>query len=325
MDTKLFKAFTVYKHNVAFNAKKALKKIEERTVEDPGPTTWRSIGFTDVLHNDLLVDLQGGGYLACVQVNDRNLPGAIVREAMAKMIVSIEERDGRKPSKKQYAEIKDEVILELLPKAFIRRKYIPVYFSGDNLIIFTSSAKLADDVMALIIRAMPEFDDGNKRARPLISCVEHGPAGLFKTLAVDGYNSGDTVDDAAVTLESADAVVLKSGKKTIRVKDINIDLGHVQRLISEEYDIVQIAIEQTEVLGGDPKAKFLLNEHLVFSGYTLPNQGGRSRGRETDDFVGAAWLAMDSIKTTINQLVAELGGLKQVKTDTSSTDDDDDL
>lgn len=327
MDTKLFKAFTVYKHRVRFDPREAQINLEERTVEDPSSTSWRSIGFTDVLQNELLVDLQGGGHLACVLVNDRVLPGAVIREGMASMIASITERDGRKPSKKQYAEIKDQVVHELLPKAFIRRKYIPVYFGGDNLIVFTSSAKLADDVMLLIQRTLPDFGESDTCAWPLISRVEHGPAGMFKALADDGAVNVNEGMPGTVWLQSSDAVVLKLGKKTIRVKDISIDQGHIQKLLEQDYEIVQMAIEQAEMVG-DVSAKFLLNEHLVFSGFVLPNQGSRSRGRDEEDFVGAAWLIMDQIKTTINQVVAELGGLKKseaTSASSSSSDDDDDL
>lgn len=234
---------------------------------------------------------------------------------MAKMIDSIEQRDGRKPSKKQYAEIKDEVILDLLPKAFIRRKYIPVFFSGDTLIVFTSSAKLADDVTFLLTSTIDFKGNGPV---PLISRVKEGPGMLFTQLAEDGQNT----PNSGVGLQSSDAVVLKLGKKTIRVKDIDVETDHIQRLMEQEYEIVQMAIEQRQIGHDDYSAKFLLNEFLVFSGYVLPNQGGRSKGKD-EDFVGAAWLAMDTIKTTIAHLIKDLGGLKEVES--KQTDDDDDL
>lgn len=326
MDTKLFKAFTAYKHQSGSYPLEIAEKIIERGVTDPGPTSWSSIGFVDVLINEPLVDLQGGGYMACVQVNDRILPGAVVREGMVKMIDSITQRDGRKPSKKQYAEIKDQVVLELLPKAFIRRKYIPVFIDSTNLIVFTSSAKTADDVINLIVSTLPEFNQGVGRALPLISRVTHGPAGLFKTLAVEG-STADRFEDSDVILASADAVVLKLGKKTIRVKDVNIEDDHIQRLMEQDYEIVQMAIEQADEVGGPINAKFNLNEHLVFTGFTLPNQGSRSSGREQVDFVGAAWLIMQTVKTTINQVAQELGGLKPLETPAADTsyDSGDDL
>lgn len=105
-----------------------LDALVERQVRDPGEHDWRSFGFVQPLSTDdgLLVSPTSGIYHLAIQFNERILPAKVRDEHVAKRIAAIEERDGRKVHKKEYAQVRDEVQFELLPKAFIKRSMVHV-------------------------------------------------------------------------------------------------------------------------------------------------------------------------------------------------------
>ena len=64
-----------------------------------------------------------GGYLAfCARTEEKVMPAAAVRDAVSARVREIEQREGRPVRGRRRAEIKDDVIFEMLPRAFTRSR-----------------------------------------------------------------------------------------------------------------------------------------------------------------------------------------------------------
>lgn len=90
---------------------------------------------------------------------DRLLPPAVVNEYLAKKLAEIEEREGRKPSGRTRKRIKDDVLVELIPKAFIYPSRTDAYLdlARGFICVDASGWKTAENVISEIRRAMGSF------------------------------------------------------------------------------------------------------------------------------------------------------------------------
>ncbi len=93
-----------------------------------------------------------GGYrLLRLKREEKILPGGVVREFLDDKVAQIEEEQGRKVGRKEKAEMKDQVIFELLPRAFSRAASCMGYLTPDGwLVINTTSNKMAEEFISLL-------------------------------------------------------------------------------------------------------------------------------------------------------------------------------
>lgn len=314
MDAKLFRNFQAFVQMADDDTPidQIIAGITEDQYQHGDPTggQWRRMGFIEIEEGSFDMDVQGAGRLICVQLNERILPGAVVREKMIERIASIEDREGRKVGKKEYAALKDEIAFELLPQSHIRRKLIPIMFVDKYVLIFTTSAKLCDDIMALLYRAtkVPQLQLAH-----LGSAVKNSIGGTLTSLAREGSTDiGDNDEDYFQTDSSA--VLKGENKKTIRIKDKSVQDHDIQQLLKQEYTVTQLGIEFWEPGMTEATCGFSLNDHLAFS--TMKLTGVEANSRETDDraaadkFMSTAWLTATTARSVIQMTTRLMGGLR---------------
>ena len=308
--SNLFKSFTPYLNNSGHTMRMAdFDFLEEHTVDDPSPTSWSSMGFANVQNDELVIDVQGAGFLVMVQINERILPASVQKEKIAVRIADIERRDGRKPGKKEYAQVRDEVILELLPDAFIKRKTVPVLFIKQHMYIFATSAKTCDDVIMMLIRALP---DNRLAASMLSNCVTNNIVGALTTLAKEGTASSN--DQEWSMFQTTDVALLKGeNKETIRIKDKGINTHDVQTLLKQKYEVTALGLEFIEAGSTDASAAITINDKLIVGRMVLEgvkNVSEQDEQKAADTFIATAWLTCRISYAVIEHLIEVMGGLK---------------
>ncbi len=249
---------------------------------DPSGGAWRSIGFIDCpFEGDSLAhDLDGAGTLFHIQFNERILPGKVRDEVLAKRVADIEQLDGRKINKKDYAQLREQVEFDLLPRAFIRRTVVPVMFvkATRQVLIFTSSAKRCDDVIGLLCGAI----EGLK-----IISIDATPARLLDNLCLGNECYTDDQDK----IEATDSGVFKGeNKRTVRVKGREIDSPEVGEIIAAGYKASELGIAFTEHASTEPQSVATLNDQLVFK--RVEHAGiAQAKGSELDEHA-FAWMTL---------------------------------
>lgn len=106
--------------------------------------------------SDLFTHVSNGNIMLCAQRQDKIIPGSVIKEAMQDKIDAIEQRDARKVYKKERDQLKDEVLLDLLPRAFTRTRRIYGFIAPKEklLLLDTSSATQAEEFLGHLREAL---------------------------------------------------------------------------------------------------------------------------------------------------------------------------
>ena len=137
-------------------------------------------GWSAPLH-DALVHSIGGQWMIALGVEQRLLPGSVVKQVAEEKTEEIEAQQGFKPGRKQMKEIKEAVMQELLPRAFTRRRKVYAWIDpqAGYLAVDASSRTAAEPLIECLHKALDEL--------PLkLLNTEHSPGG-----AMTGWLAGN--------------------------------------------------------------------------------------------------------------------------------------
>lgn len=101
--------------------------------------------------DDFIIDMQGH-LLLKIKKETKILPAPVIKQALNEKIDKQEKALSRKLSKNEKATLKDEVMIDLMPRAFSKYNYYWLWIDIENkrIIIDSSSFKLAEDILAIL-------------------------------------------------------------------------------------------------------------------------------------------------------------------------------
>lgn len=123
---------------------------------------------------DELLHSRGDFHLVCARTQTRLLPAAAVRETLDEQVQSIEAKEGRKLGRRERANLKDEIIQTLLPRAFTRSQLTrAVLVQSKGLILVDAGpANRAEDLLSLLRESL-----GTLPVKPVVP--SHNPAEIM--------------------------------------------------------------------------------------------------------------------------------------------------
>lgn len=97
-----------------------------------------------------------GALLLKLRTEDKLLPPAVVREAVAERVQFIEERDNRRIRRREREDIRDAIVHELLPRAFSRSRYDSALLDPRTgwLVVDASSNRVLDAITGLLRQSL---------------------------------------------------------------------------------------------------------------------------------------------------------------------------
>ena len=106
--------------------------------------------------SDLLYFSVGKQILLVAQKEEKMLPANVVKRELAHRIESLEEKENRKLKKNEKQILKDDVVMNLLPRAFSKNQYTALWIDTESglLHVDAASAKRAEDVLALLRKSL---------------------------------------------------------------------------------------------------------------------------------------------------------------------------
>lgn len=276
---------------------------------DPSGGQWSACGIVQPFKGEepYVIDLQGAGRLMVVQFNERILPGKVRDEVLTKKVEKLQNEIGRSVSKKEYAQLRDEVEFDLLPKAFIRRSRVPVLFTklgrdDRAMLICTSSQRRADECLGVLTAFF-----GDKWQASRLQCREPGLS-MLTELAEDGqWDTEEGKFEAGMN-----AVLKGEEKRTIRVKDKDVSDSDVQQFLREGYSATELGVTYYENSIEDETLACTITEQLVFKGVTLP---GVKINETKGDRFGTAVLIVQTYKRMLEDFIVMGGGMVKVEED----------
>ena len=219
----------------------------ECALKPVGPLELSSRGFISPFgrSSDEYAHKIGSAVWITVGGENRLLPASVVNELLSKKVDEIERKEGKAPGPRTRKRLKDELIVELLPQAFISPQRVDAYFDLDRgfIAVDTPSKRNAEIVVSEVRRAIGSFP-----ALPLNA--EVSPRSVFTGwVAGDAMPEGlqlgdecelrDPVDQGAVVKIQRDELSsdevqkhLEAGKQCTRVALIYND--HVSFVLGED-------------------------------------------------------------------------------------------
>ena len=139
------------------------------------PTQPESVGWVEPRgekHGALLESI-GGQLVLKLCTETKPVPGGVVKEQLNARLEKIESETGRRPKGKASREIKDEIVHELLPRAFPKRSTTMVWIDlkARRVMIGAASSKKADAVATRLVELF-----GGLRLAPLQTALSPAAA-----------------------------------------------------------------------------------------------------------------------------------------------------
>lgn len=245
-----FKNLSVFRLSEAFTItpEELGQKLEALAFRACGPHEEFSMGWTAPLGKAAqeLVHNTNGFMMVCVKKEERVLPSSVVNELVQEKISEKEEQQARKLSKKERTEIKDELIFELLPKAFTfsRKVYAYIDPKGGWIVVDAASAKSAEDLLSLLRKAL-----GSLPAVPLNTVDK--PAAVMTQWLLNNQSPDDIAIEDECELRS-----LEEAGGIIRCKRHDLALPEIKNHLDTGKVVIKLALSWNDRLA------FILDENL---------------------------------------------------------------
>ena len=151
-----FKNLQLYRFTSPFDHSPEQLKVQlgDKAFHPVGKHQLSSAGWVAPLGgtSEQLVHAAAGRFLICLRHEERVLPAATVRETLEARIADIEAKTSRKVRGQARTELRDEVIRDLLPRAFTRSRLTRAYIdpAAGWLVVDAASLKKAEEVTRLL-------------------------------------------------------------------------------------------------------------------------------------------------------------------------------
>lgn len=250
-----FRNLTLFRFPVSLDFSDLEAHLAECALKPVGPMELSSRGFVPPLgqHGDALSHGLHDALWVTVGGEDKLLPGAVVNDLLQKKLTKIEQAEGCKPGGRTRKRLKDELVTELLPRAFVRpvRSDALLDTTLGVIAVDTSSRKNAESVVSEIRRALGSFP-----ALPVNA--EVAPRAILT-----GWIAGDPLPDG---LSLGDECELRDPADTgavVKVQRMDLSGDEIVRHLEAGKQAARLAL----VL--DDHVSFVLGEDLVVRKFKL--------------------------------------------------------
>lgn len=234
-----------------------------------------------------------GGIIFSILIETKSVPASVVQKKLDEACESIEQAFGRKPGKKERRDLKDEIVLSLLPTAFPKQTRVDVYIHDDFCYIGSTSASKIDDIITLLVKVIPGLI-----IEPLQTNVT--PTKYMTNLLLD--------DDGEVALFSVGRELsLKAcdeSSSTVRYSKHSLyGLDEIKNHIAQGK--VPVALQLSS---NDKGISFVLTDSMQLKKIEIGDEIVLGSKEEKEDaFEETWWIVGNVLQETIADLIVDLG------------------
>ncbi len=300
----MFKNALIYR--IAEWDSQALSTLEERLAAgrfaECGATQPESVGWVQPRgeKHSTFAESVGGQLILRLCVERKAVPGSVVKAQLEARLDKIEQETGRRPKGKAAKEIKEEIVQDLLPRAFPKRSSNLVWIDqkAGLVVVNAGSSKGADRIVTTLVEAL----GGGIVLRPVNTQLAPATA-MAEWLRTKEAPSGFTVDREC-ELKQPD-----SEKSTVRYARHTLDIDEVGEHIAQGKLPTQLA------LTWNSRVSFVLTEGLAIKKIKLldvvleegksasPNGGSDDGGFDADVAISTG-----ELRLMLPDLIEALGG-----------------
>ncbi len=244
-----------------------------------------------------LHELQGQRLLSALR-QERLLPASVVKEEVDERAAEVETREGRKLRRQEKIAIKEQVVEELLPRAFVRSQKIDLWWDTRRRLIGinASSRTRAEELLDLLRETL-----GSLKVTPLATQVMPMRA-MTQWLTDPASRPADLVLGDQVELKA------KGDDGVLRARQVDLDSDEIQQLLESGRQASKLAVEVegrlSFVLHDDLALKSIRFGDALIDEANASDDGDDALLRLDTDFV----LMAQALGENTERLIAWLGG-----------------
>lgn len=216
------------------------KQLAENLFTPCGSTEIAHFGWVNALgkHGNTLVHNANKNLLLCARKEEKILPAPVIKDMLEEKVNLLEQEHSRSATKKEKEQFKEDILFELLPRAFSRVTDTHAYINADEniIVINTSSRAKAEDFLALLRKSLGTL--------PVTSpSPELAPDEVMTDWLVE-KNLGDPF----VLGMEAELHALGDDGAVVRVKNQDLGSDEIKVHLDAEKYVVKLALEWDEAI-----------------------------------------------------------------------------
>jgi recombination associated protein RdgC len=247
-------------------------------------------------HGTQLVHTTDGNLMVCAKKQEKILPGAVVNEHLEERLAAISQAEGRRVSRRERQDVKDEIIFSLLPKAFSRTRLDFAYLDtkAQFIAVNAASAKRAEELLSALRQAL-----GSLPCVPLTSQVP--PVHCMSRWLEQGH-----ADQPFALGDECELQAPKDGR-VVRVKKQDLSAEEIRNHLTVGLVVQKMALQWSENL------TFILDDQLSikrlkFSDVMTDKANEKNPDTAADTFDSDMAIMAPAIREFISALLQTLGG-----------------
>lgn len=246
-----FKNLAVYRFTEAFDmaADVLEQKLQQQPFRPCGAHDEFSFGWSSPVGkaSDALVHAANGFMMLSAKKEEKVIPASVINEMLQERIADIEEKEARKLPAKERTRVKDELIFELLPRAFSFSRKTYAYIDSQNgwVVVDAASPKKAEDLLSLLRKCL-----GSLPVEPIKT--EAKPGSVMTQWLISNTSPKDILieDECELRSQEEEAAI-------IRCKRHDLALPEIKNHLDSGKQVIKLAMSWAD------RISFVLDENLA--------------------------------------------------------------